>query len=1006
MSSLTIEKYHKEIQDIIDYGGTKKETAIRFAFHKLLDDYASQKGLKLVAEVSIKTSSGHTVTPDGTLKDSLRLDWGYWESKDEADDINLEIQKKFAKGYPKENILFEDSQTAVLFQNGIEVLRVNMKDGGLLDKIIKVFINYERPEVQSFRKAIELFKSDVPKVSDALKNLIHESAEINSDFIKLRDAFLETCKQSINPEISIDDINEMMIQHILTADIFNTIFDEPYFHRENNIAQQLESVINTFFTRNIRENLMTQINQYYQAINATAAGIIDHHEKQKFLKIVYETFYKAYNPKSADRLGVVYTPDEIVKFQIESIDYILQKHFDVLLSDKNVEILDPATGTGTYVCALIDYLPKDKLEYKYKNEIHANEVAILPYYIANLNIEFTYKQRMGKYEEFQNLCFVDTLDNMGFDYKNKQEDMFGISAKNTERIKRQNERKISVIVGNPPYNANQMNENDNNKNREYPIIDKRIKDTFINKSTAQKTKVYDMYSRFYRWAMDRIGDEGVICFITNNSFVNARTFDGFRKTIQEEFDYIYIVDLGGNIRELSGKDGIFLNEKNTIFGVAAAVGIAIMFLVKTKEKSKSRINYIHPCDIRATRDEKIDFINNHSFKNINFDLINPDKNNNWINLTDNDWDIMIPVIDKIDSIFHFSSLGVSTNRDEWVFDFDKNNLEIKMKYFIEIFNNCVNNNTINLNNINEKVDYSIKWSDSLKSKLLKRTKLIYNDKSILNYNYRPFIKKFYFSSKEFSDRLTENHFIIHGKELMQHNKTIVINQNGKDVKFFSSNILFDLHYLGDSQYLPLIRYTESGDRIYNITDWGLQQFHSNYNDTKMVKEDIFHYVYGVLHNPEYRKKYELNLKREFPRIPFYDDFWKWAKWGEKLMDLHINFETVEPYPLTINTIELDREVYKPKLKANKEEGKIELDNQTTISGIPKEAWDYKLGNRSGLEWILDQYKEKKPKDPTIAKMFNTYKFIDYKDKVIDLIMRVTTVSAETMKIIREMEGNV
>lgn len=581
MSLQAIHKYHSELQKTIDFGGSRKETAIRNAFYGLLNEYASQKGLMLIAELTIKTTLGNNVTPDGTLKDSLRLDWGYWESKDEADDINLEIEKKFAKGYPKDNILFEDSQTAILFQNAREVARVDMKSPSALDSIIKAFVNYERPEIANFRTAIDIFKSDLPNVTKALRELIEEAESSNNNYLAKRSAFLETCKQAINPNISLDDINEMMIQHILTADIFNTIFDEPYFHRENNIAEQLEAVIHTFFTKQIRNSLLTNINRYYLAINAAASGIADHHEKQKFLKIVYENFYKSYNPKAADRLGVVYTPNEIVRFMIESTDYLLNKHFGRFLSDKNVEILDPATGTGTFICDIIDYIQKDKLEFKYKNEIHANEVAILPYYIANLNIEFTYKQRMNKYEEFASLCFVDTLDNMGFDYKNKVDELFSVSAENTERIKRQNERKISVIIGNPPYNANQMNENDNNKNREYPIIDKRIKETYIKNSTAQKTKLYDMYSRFYRWAMDRLGDEGIIAFITNRSFINSRTFDGFRKTIQNEFDYCYIIDTQSDVRANPKIAGTTHN----VFGIQT--GVAVMFLIKVKENEKS-----------------------------------------------------------------------------------------------------------------------------------------------------------------------------------------------------------------------------------------------------------------------------------------------------------------------------------------------------------------------------------------------------------------------------------
>jgi len=397
MSLVSIQHYHQELEKIILFGGSKKETAIRNSFYNLLNEYAKQKGLMLIPELTIKTAKGKNVTPDGTIKDTLRLDWGYWESKDEADDINEEIKKKFEKGYPKDNIIFEDSNTAVLYQNAAEVERVSMKDAKALDGCLTRFINYERPEVKSFRTAIELFKQDIPKVADTLHQLINAQETSNPKFKAERNKFLKLCHDSINPDVSKDDVREMMIQHILTEDIFNTIFDETQFHRENNIAHQLEGVINTFFTGTTRRTALASIQHYSQAINAAAAGIADHHEKQKFLKVVYETFYKSYNPKAADRLGVVYTPNEIVNFMISSTDYLLNKHFGKFLEDKGVEILDPCTGTGTYICDIIDYIRTEKLEYKYKNELHSNEVAILPYYISNLNIEFTYKQKTGKY---------------------------------------------------------------------------------------------------------------------------------------------------------------------------------------------------------------------------------------------------------------------------------------------------------------------------------------------------------------------------------------------------------------------------------------------------------------------------------------------------------------------------------------------------------------------------------------------------------------------------------
>jgi predicted helicase len=1053
MSIHSVKQYQSEVEKIIDFGGSKNETAIRSAFYNLLNEYAKQKGLMIITEIPVKGSKGKNVIPDGTLKDSLRLDWGYWESKDEADDIDEEIDKKFVKGYPKENILFEDSNIAVLIQQGNEVMRISMSDAEALDRIIHEFLSYERPEVQNFHKAIELFKQDIPNVTSVLRGIVIAQEKSNVKFKEAENKFWELCKESINPEISIDDIREMMIQHILTEDIFNTIFGETQFHRENNIARELEQVILTFFTGNTKHLALNTIQHYYQAINAAAAQIADHHEKQMFLKVIYETFYKSYNPKAADRLGVVYTPNEIVKFMIESTDYLLYHHFSKGLEDKNVEILDPATGTGTFICDIIDYIKKDKLQYKYENEIHANEIAILPYYIANLNIEFTFKQKTGEYKEFQNLCFVDTLDNLGFSFAGKQGSLFGVSAENAQRIKRQNSKKISVIIGNPPYNANQMNENENNKNREYYVnyskkiggVDGRIKDTFIKYSTAQKTKVYDMYARFYRWAMDRIGNDGVVCFISNNSFINARTFDGFRKCVQDDFQLAYIIDLGGNIRELSGKDGIFLNEKHTIFGQAAAVGIAMMWLVKdSKNKTeKCQIKYIHPTDIRATRDEKLAYLQSHSFKEISFENVIPDKNSNWINLTDNDWEELIPLIDKNNenTIFKDFSNGINTARDQWVYDFDLKNLKNKVEYFKTVFNSA------------KEPDSNLKWSRDLKLKLKRNLKIEDKNVNFIIANYRPYVKIHFALNDILVDVISVNKSFF-----IKNNFSICFNVSGNDLRFIASNIYPDWHYIGDTKCVPLYCYEKSGKRLDNVTDWGLNQFREHYeldkkkkfdndyvkklfilNDSSftITKEDIFHYVYAVLHNPEYRKKYELNLKRDFPRIPFYDDFHKWSAWGKKLMDLHINYETVKPYNLKIiqngaigkgriestrkamqqiseiakilnelegNKIENIIENPKPKLKADKETGTIILDEATTLTGIPKEAWDYKLGNRSALEWILDQYKEKKPTDPTIAEKFNTYRFADYKTQVIDLLKRVCTVSMETMKIFEEMKG--
>jgi predicted helicase len=995
MSIHSIHQYLHEVERIIHFGGSRNETSIRNEFHKLLNEYAKQKGLMMVPEVTIKATNGKNVTPDGTLKDSLRQDWGYWESKDESDDINVEIEKKFAKGYPKENILFEDSKTAVLIQNGVEVGRVPFSDHEALHRLLTAFISFERPEVVNFRKVIEHFKEDIPKVTSVLREIIITAERDNPAYVAASDIFLKLCHDSINPSITRDDIREMIIQHILTEDIFNTIFDETQFHRENNIARQLEGVIKTFFTGDIRRTALGSVQHYYKTINAAAAGIADHHEKQKFLKVVYETFYKSYNPKAADRLGVVYTPNEIVRFLIESTDYLLHKHFNTFLEDRNVEILDIATGTGTIITDLIDYIRKEKLEYKYKHEIHANEVAILPYYISNLNIEFTYAQKMGKYQEFENLCFVDTLDNMGFAYKGKQSDMFApFTEENTERIRRQNQKKIAVILGNPPYNANQQNENDNNKNREYPEIDKRIKDTFIKQSTAQKTKVYDMYARFYRWAFDRLEHNGVIAFITNRSFIDSRTFDGFRKTIQTEFDFCYIIDTKSDVRANPKIAGTTHN----VFGIQA--GVAVMFLVK-KAKRENETCKIHYCtmDDFWRKEEKLQWFTENPLKDIPFENIRPDKNNNWINIADTDFETLIP-IDKAKNnksqLFSLISNGVNTARDEWVFSKDKRTLNDKIMFFINQFNDQINSGKFADNELN----YQIKWSDALKSSLVKKLKISFDENLETKFSYRPFFILLYYAEKKMSDRLTSNHTQIFGESLNKENKVITFSgrNSSKSFSVIATNQLFGFDYLEKTQCLPLYRYDSDGTRRDNITDWGFNQFAKRYGKKGMSKEAIFHYVYAVLHHPAYRTKYELNLKREFPRVPFYDDFAQWSAWGKRLMELHIGYESVEPFGVQ-RVVTDTKQAPKPKLKADKAAGAIIIDENTTLTGIPALAWEYKLGNRSALEWILDQYKESKPKDPTIAERFNTYKFSDYKEHVIDLLDRVCRVSVETMEIV-------
>ncbi len=390
MSKLLINKYHNQLHEIFNAGGTRNETSITFAFANLLRSYAEKKGLLLVEQFEFVGKSGKRIRPDGVIKYFGGIDVGYWEAKDTKDKLDGEIHKKLNEaGYPSKNIIFEDTNTAVLYQENAEVMRVSMHEWAELDRLLDRFINYEPAEVKEFNKALVEFKANVPDIVDGLRKLMEVEAETNNTFHQKRDLFLEIARSEINPEITPEDIREMIIQHVLTEDIFTNVFDDAEFHRSNNVARELENVIHTFMTREVRKNYLSRIEYFYKAIRDAASGITDNHEKQKFLKTVYENFYKVYNPKGADKLGVVYTPNEIVRFMIDSTDWLLEKHFGKSLSDKGVDILDPATGTGTFIAELIDRINIHNLEYKYEHELHANEVAILPYYIANLNIEYT-----------------------------------------------------------------------------------------------------------------------------------------------------------------------------------------------------------------------------------------------------------------------------------------------------------------------------------------------------------------------------------------------------------------------------------------------------------------------------------------------------------------------------------------------------------------------------------------------------------------------------------------
>ena len=1010
MSQTLIGNYLSELARLRQVSGSRRESVLREAFKDLLKAWGRQHDLSFVPEYELDTATKERRYVDGALLHELRVPFGYWEAKDEKDDLDAEIAAKFKRGYPQDNIIFEDSTQAVLIQHREEVMRCDVTDVAQLEKLLKLFFAYERSEIADFRKAVDQFKTDLPAVLSALRQMIEQQYAGNAAFRKAASAFLKHVQEAINPSLSDADVREMLIQHVLTEEIFAKVFDDSEFHRKNNVAHELYKLEETFFTGGLKKATLKGLEPYYAAIRSAAAQIGSHHEKQTFLKVIYENFYKVYNAKAAD--------------------WLCETHFGKSLIERDVEILDPATGTGTFVCELLEHFrgqPK-KLERKYREELHANEVAILPYYVANLNIEATYAAITGNYEEYQNLCFVDTLDNVGLHTlaHGSTADLFGsVSDENVARIKRQNSRRISVIIGNPPYNANQANENDNNKNREYPAIDARIKQSYIAESTAQKTKLYDMYARFFRWASDRLDANGVLAFVTNRSFIESRTFDGFRKTVASEFAEIRVVDLGGDVRanpKLSG-------TKHNVFGIQTGVAISF-FVKKAGHQDRGRIFYARRPELE-TAEEKLAFLAQSRLATLAAEELRPDAKANWLNLTHNDFDELLPVASKqakaaksqaaYRSIFRLFSLGVVTARDEWVYAESDGEVARKVSWLIDAYNNTVKRQAATgVPTSPSEIGTSIKWSRGVKRDLKNGITYSYDASRVVNALYRPFVKRPLY----FDRQLNEVQYLLPSIFGSGENPTITFLcvSSSNPLAAMAVNQTFDYCLLkmgnGGTQSLPRWLVGEDGSRTENITDWALKQFASHYKAgpgkrlPEPTKEGIFHYVYAVLHDPVYRDKYAQNLKREFPRIPLYGqlraDFWRWAEWGRQLMDLHIGYESVEPWPLTRTDMPDEKaraagQAPKCVLKSEPEARRIVVDSETTLTGVPAEAWNYRLGNRSAIDWVLDQHKERKPKDPTIRAKFDTYRFADHKERVIDLLARVTRVSVETMRRVAELK---
>ncbi|MGC9293547.1 MAG: type ISP restriction/modification enzyme [Acidobacteriaceae bacterium] len=1000
-------KAYYEALEKFGRGKFDNEGNIRGAFEDLLKKCARQFDWLLVPEYPIKRRGQNPIRIDGALLDAFNLPRGYWEAKDPKDDLETEMKKKFEAGYPRTNILFQSPTQALLFQNGRIEFHDAITDPEKLVDVLHLFFEYREPHIAEWDSAVEKFSERIPEIAAGALQLITDEKKTNRRFQESFGAFAELCRQSINPDLKDGAVEEMLVQHLLTERIFRKIFNNPEFTRRNVIAAEIEKVISTLTQKHFsRDAFLKNLDHFYKAIEEAAASMESYAEKQFFLNVVYEKFFQNFSKKQADTHGIVYTPQPIVDFMVRSVEDVLRTEFGKSLSDTGVHILDPFVGTGNFITRVMQEIKTSRLPQKYKTELHCNEVMLLPYYIASMNIEHAYLERTQEYEPFEGICLVDTFELA----EPKQGALF--TAENIERVKRQKAAPITVILGNPPYNMGQVNENDQNKNRKYKEMDQRVAATYTHDSKATlRNKLSDPYVKAFRWASDRIGDHGIVAFVSNNSFLDQIAFDGMRKHLAQDFSAIYVLDLGGNVRKNPKLSGTTHN----VFGIQ--VGVSITLLVKQKDRTtaqKAVIRYARMAEDWRKEQKYTQLDQWEQASAVQWKTLKPDARHTWLTEGQRaEWSGFLPLGDKttkaqesIQAIFRNFSLGVASNRDSYAFNFQRQQIIQSAKGMIDAYSSTLTQYAAQHprpgpDGFIDVEDKRIKWTRQTKHSLKECHACAYDASFIRPALYRPFTSQFHYFDDFWNEERYQMPWLFPLPET--ENTLIETNQNAGNKGFFalSSDRIVDLHCTGDSQCFSFYTYDEDGSHPQeNITDWALEEFRNHYSDKSISKWEIFHAIYAILHHPEYRTRYAADLKRDLPRIPFVPEFHEYARIGAALMKLHLEYEQQPEFPLQrMEKGKLDWRV--EKMALSKDKTQLHYNDFLTLSEIPPEVYEYRLGNRSALEWVVDQYRV--TTDPRSG-IVNDPNREDDPEYIVRLVGQVVTVSVETVKLVRELAG--
>jgi predicted helicase len=900
----------------------------------------------------------------------------------------------------------------------------------------------------------EDWANDIAKIAkthiDRITGIVEEPANV-----KEREAFgsfVKELRDDLNGSISDGEVIEMLAQHLITKPVFDALFEDYSFAQHNPMSLAMQGVLDVLQEHRLDKEADT-LQRFYDSVKMRAAGIDNAAGKQKIVVELYDKFFRNAFPKMTERLGIVYTPVEVVDFIIHSVAHILETEFGQTLGSKGVHIIDPFTGTGTFITRLLQsgLIAPEHLSHKYGHEIHANELVLLAYYIAAINIEAVYHGIVGgDYQPFEGICLTDT-----FQMYEREDLVDALLVDNSARRKRQKKLDIRVIVGNPPYSDGQESANDINENVEYPSLDARIRATYADRSDIRMVRsLYNSYIRAIRWASDRIGSAGIIGFVTNAGFLDAISSDGMRRCLVDEFSNIYVFHLRGNQRtvgELSRKEG------GKVFGGGSRAPIAISILVKNPAAKTTGQVHFHDVGDYLSREQKLQRV--AEFGSVagiaaagGWQLIVPDSHGDWLRQRTEGFSEYVVLGDKKSAalkLFDGYSNGIKTNRDTWVFNSSRSRLEQQLTQSAAFFNEEVArykalSDDAKRGDIDAfiKVDRTrISWADDFKNYLRRGRTLTVRSSSMVASVYRPYTKQWLCYDKDFVWSLYHMRriFPYAGAE----NRAIMIKQRwpGHGQLALMVDCVPEQQTDGGSQCFPLYLYdapesdtasagseqsslfdnasqsssSPTAKRRDAITAEGLEHFQSAYPGEAIGREDIFYYVYGLLHSPDYRERFADNLGKELPRIPRVKtatDFWAFSRAGRKLADLHLNYETVEPYPLKIESAgkklaDVDYRVEKMRYgKKGKEKDLTTLhyNDRITLTGIPLEAYDYVVNGKPALDWVVERQGVKIDKDSGIVNDANDWavETVGNPRYPLELFQRVVTVSVETMRIVKSL----